>query len=91
MDGGLWSDDRSEPNSPLILIPLFFNIERVLRKLISINPPIAPIRDAGNGSNKAARNPMAMYKLIHFRVYNRICLLLLEISFIFTAPFVLQI
>jgi hypothetical protein len=54
-------DDRSEPNSPLILIPIFFNIERVLKKLTSINPPIAPIRDAGNGNNKAAMNHMAMY------------------------------
>lgn len=79
---GLTFDDRSEPNSPFILIPIFFNIKRVLKKLISINPPIAPIRDAGNGNNKAAMNPIATYKLIHFRVYSNKCLLLLEISLI---------
>ena len=77
---GLISDDRSEPNSPLILIPIFFNIKRVLKKLTSITPPIAPISDAGNGNNKAAMNPMTTYKLIHFRVYSNKCLLLLEIS-----------
>jgi hypothetical protein len=86
MEGPI-SDDRSEPNSPLILIPIFFNIERVLKKLTSINPPIAPIRDAGNGNNKAAMNPMAMYMLIHFRVYNR-KYLLLEISFIIRYTFI---
>jgi hypothetical protein len=74
---GLTSDDRSEPNSPFILIPIFFIIKRVLKKLTSINPPIAPSRDAGNGSNKAEMNPIAMYKLIHFIVYNNKCLLLL--------------
>ena len=77
---GLISDDRSEPNSPFILIPIFFIIKRVLKKLSSINPPIAPIRDTGNGNNKAAINPIAMYMLIHFRAYSRKCLLLLEIS-----------
>ena len=77
---GLASDDLSEPNNPLMLIPIFFNIKRVLKKLTSINPPIAPIRDTGNGSNMAAMNPIAMYKLIHFRVYSNKCLLLLEIS-----------
>lgn len=79
---GLTSDDRSEPNSPFILIPIFFIIKRVLKKLTSINPPIAPIRDTGNGNNKAAMNPIAMYMLIHFRAYSRKCLLLLEISLI---------
>ncbi len=78
---GLASDDRSELNSPLMLIPIFFNINRVLKKLTSINPPIAPTRDKGNGNNKAAIIPIAMYMLIHFRVYNR-KYLLLEISFI---------
>ena len=85
---GLTSDDRSERNNPLILISLFFNIKRVLKKLTSINPPIAPIRDAGNGNNKAAMNPIAMYMLIHFRVYNRKCLLLLKILLIYNAPFI---
>ena len=78
---GLVSDERSEPNSPLMLIPLFFNIDRVLKKFSSINPPIAPISDAGNGNSKAAINPMAMYMLIHFRVYSRKCLLSLGIPF----------
>ena len=83
---GLTSDDRSEPNSPFILIPIFFIIKRVLKKLTSINPPIAPSRDAGNGSNKAEMNPIAMYKLIHFRVYSNKCLLLLEIPLITQYP-----
>ena len=78
---GLTPDDLSEPNNPLMLIPLFFNIKRVLKILISINPPIAPIRDTGNGNTKAAMNPIAMYKLIHFRAYSNKCLLLLEIVF----------
>ena len=85
---GLTPDDRSEPNNPLILIPFFFNIKRVLKKLTSINPPIAPIRDAANGNNKAAMNPIAMYMLIHFRVYKRKCLLLLKILLIYNAPLV---
>ena len=79
---GLTFEDRSEPNSPLILIPIFFNIKRVLKKLTNINTPSAPIRDAGNGNNKAAMNPITTYKLIHFRVYSNKCLLLLEISLI---------
>lgn len=78
---GLASDERSEPNSPFMLTPLFFNIDRVLKKLTSINPPIAPISDAGNGNSKAANIPIATYKLIHFRVYSRKCLLSLEIPF----------
>ena len=52
----LTSDDFSEPNSPLMLIPIFFNIKRVLKKLSSINPPIAPISDTGNGSKKVGVN-----------------------------------
>ena len=83
---GLTSDDRSEPNSPFILIPIFFIIKRVLKKLSSINPPIAPMRDTGNGNNKAAMNPIAMYMLIHFRVYSNKCLLLLEISLTRASP-----
>ena len=84
---GLTFDDRSEPNSPFILIPIFFIIKRVLKKLTSINPPIAPSRDAGNGSNKAEMNPIDMYKLIHFRVYSNKCLLLLlEIPLITHHP-----
>ena len=84
---GLTSDDRSEPNSPFILIPIFFIIKRVLKKLTNINPPIAPSRDTGNGSNKAEMNPIAMYKLIHFRVYSNKCLLLLlEIPLITQYP-----
>ncbi len=71
---GLISDDRSEPNSPFILIPIFFNIKRVLKMLTSITPPIAPTRDTENGNKKAAMNPMATYKLIHFRVYSNKCL-----------------
>jgi hypothetical protein len=83
----LASDDRSEPNSPFILIPIFFIIKRVLKKLTNINPPIAPSRDTGNGSNKAEMNPIAMYKLIHFRVYSNKCLLLLlEIPLITHHP-----
>lgn len=82
MEGRTSDDDRREPNSPLILIPIFFNIKRVLKKLTSMNTPIAPIRDAGNGNNTAAMNPIATYKLIHFRVYSNKCLLLLEISLI---------
>lgn len=85
---GLASDDRSEPNNPLILIPIFFNIKRVLKKLTSINPPIAPIRDIGNGNNRAEMNPIAMYMLIHFRVYNRKCLLLPKILLIYKTPLV---
>jgi hypothetical protein len=72
---GLTSDDFSEPSSPLMLIPIFFNIKRVLKKLTSINPPIAPFRDTGNGSKKAAMNQIAMYKLIHFRAYSNKCLI----------------
>ena len=84
---GLTSDDRSEPNSPFILIPIFFIIKRVLKKLPNINPPIAPSRDTGNGSNMAEMNPIAMYKLIHFRVYSNKCLLLLlEIPLITHHP-----
>lgn len=84
---GFTFDDLSESNSPLILIPLFFSIKRVLKKLITIKPPIAPTRDTGNGNNNAAMNPIAMYILIHFRVCNRKCLLLLEISFTVSYPF----
>ena len=75
-------EERSEPNNPLTLTPDFFNIARVLKKLTSINPPIAPSKDAGNGNSKAAMNPMAMYKLIHLRVYNRNCLLSMGILLI---------
>ena len=85
---GLASDDRSESNSPFMLIPLFFNINRVLKKFTSIKPPIAPTRDAGNGNRKAAMNPIAMYTLIHFRVYTRKPLLSLGTPFILcVTPF----
>ena len=76
---GLASDERGEPNSPFMLIPIFFNINRVLKKFTTIKPPIAPTRDAGNGSRKAAMNPIATYILIHFKVYSRKCLLSLGI------------
>jgi hypothetical protein len=51
---GLASDERSEPNSPFMPMPIFFNINRVLKKLTSIKPPMAATRDAGNGNSKAA-------------------------------------
>ena len=61
---GLHLTTADEPNSPFILIPIFFIIKRVPKKLTSINPPIAPSRDAGNGSNRAEMNPIVRTILI---------------------------